>query len=68
MKKYDYIIAMDIDKYDDWEIVQVIPGEQGQNDMVIIMKEDYPVKATIELENATNEQIIQELLKRLGKE
>lgn len=68
MKQYDYIQAMNIDKYDNWEIVQVIPGGQGLNDMVIIMKEDYPVKATIELENATNEQIIQELLKRLGKE
>ena len=61
-------LAMNIDKYDDWEIVQVIPGGQGQNDMVILMKEDYPAKATIELENAANEQIIQELLKRLGKE
>ena len=68
MKQYNYIQARNIDKYYNWEIVQVIPGEQGQNDMVIIMKEDYPVKATIELENATNEQIIQELLKRLGKE
>ncbi len=67
MKEYKYIKANNIEQYKGWEIYQVIPAKsEDYENMVIIFKEDIPIKATVELEEATIEQIMEELSKRLG--
>lgn len=66
MKTYRYIKCENLEEYDDWEIVQIIPGVTAQmNDMAVIMKEDEPIQNYIKLNEATNEELISELLKRL---
>lgn len=66
MKTYRYIKCDNLKEYDDWEIVQIIPGVTDQmNDMAVIMKEDEPIQNYIKLNEATNEELISELLKRL---
>lgn len=66
MKTYRYIKCKNLEEYDDWEIVQIIPGVTDQmNDMAVIMKEDEPIQNYIKLNEATNEELISELLKRL---
>ena len=68
MKKYKYIGASKLENYDGWEIFKVIEAQPPSiNDMVIIMKEDKPIQDYIKLHEATNEQLIEELLKRLSK-
>lgn len=42
MRKYKYILASNIDKYDDWDIVQIIPSET--RDYIVIKKEDNPIQ------------------------
>ena len=65
MKKYKYINLENIFCYTDWEIVQIIPDIHGN--MAVMMKEDKPIQDYIKLNEATNEQLIEELLKRLNK-
>lgn len=66
MKTYRYIKCSHLEEYDDWEIVQIIPGVTDEmNDMAVIMKEDEPIQNYIKLNEATNEELISELLKRL---
>ena len=50
MKKYKYIDAREIEKYDDWEIVKVIEAPSSDSvDMVIITKENKPIQNYIKL-------------------
>lgn len=66
MKTYRYIKCNHLKEYDDWEIVQIIPSITNEmNDMAVIMKEDKPIQNYIKLNEATNEELISELLKRL---
>ena len=68
MKKYKYIRLEDIENYDDWVLYQVIPAiDKNYCDMAVIMKEDKPIQNYIKLNEATNEQLIEELFKRLNK-
>lgn len=68
MKKYNYITCNELENYDGWEIVQIIPAtrENDTKDYVVIMKED---KSTEEvcLNDATTEQLLSELYRRLEK-
>lgn len=63
MKQYKYVRCDDIEDYNGWEIVKIIPGEEI--DYVVLMKEDKPIQNYIKLHEATNEQLIEELMKRL---
>ena len=65
LRKYKYIQCRDIAEYGDWEIVQIIPSET--KDYVVLMKEDKPIQDYIKLHDATNEELIKELIKRLEK-
>lgn len=66
MKEYKYIYASEIEKYKNWEIVKIIEAPSSDcTDRIIIMKEDKPIQDYIKLNEATNEQLIEELLKRL---
>ena len=65
MKKYKYIRLEDIENYDDWVLYQAI--DKNYCDMAVIMKEDKPIQNYIKLNEATNEQLIEELFKRLNK-
>lgn len=65
MKKYKYIKASDIESYNDWDIVQIIPGET--RDFIVMMKKDKPLQAYIKLHEATDEQLLEELHRRLIK-
>ena len=68
MKEYKYIYASDIENYDGWEIVKIIEATSSDcADRIIIMKEDKPIQNYIKLNEATNEQLIEELFKRLNK-
>lgn len=67
MKKYKYVDLKNLEEYDDWEIVQIIPRyNKDYKNMAVIMKEDNPIQNYIKLNEATNEQLIEELFKRLG--
>ncbi len=69
MKKYKYILCKNIEQYEGWEIVKVIEApESGVNNMAIIMKEYIPVQDYIKLNEATTDQLLEELSKRLNKE
>ena len=71
MKRYKYIKVWNISEYNDWEIIKIIEAKNSdEDDMIIIMKEDKPIQNYIKLNEATNEQLVEELLKRLkgGKE
>lgn len=63
MKQYKYIKCRDIEEYNDWEIVQIIPD--STRDYVVMMREVKPIQDYIKLHEATNEQLINELHKRL---
>ena len=65
MKQYKYISARDIENYGDWDIVQIIPSET--RDYIVLMKEDKPIQNYIKLHEASNEELIRELIKRLGE-
>lgn len=66
MKEYRYIRVNDIKEYKGWEIYQIIPAKsEDYANMVIIFRENIPIKATIGLQEATTEQIMEELSKRL---
>ena len=63
MKTYRYIHCENISNYDNWEIIQIIPGKVV--DMAVIMKKDEPIQSDIYLKKATTEQLLEELHKRL---
>lgn len=63
MKTYRYIHCENISNYDNWEIIQIIPGKEV--DMAVIMKKDEPIQSDIYLKKATTEQLLEELHKRL---
>lgn len=63
MKKYRYINCENLDEYDDWDIVQIIPGKDV--DMVVIMKEDKSIQDSIKLNEVTTNQLLEELYKRV---
>lgn len=68
MKEYKYICASDIEDFNNWEVVSVFPsGCESMNDMVLIMKEDKPIQNYIKLHEATNEELLEELHKRLER-
>ena len=68
MKEYKYVDLKNLEEYDGWEIVQIIPRyNKDYNNMAVIMKEDKPIQNYIKLNEATDEQLIEELLKRLNK-
>ena len=64
MKKYHFIQAKNISSYSDWEIVKVIDTDPNLT-YVLIMKDDTPIQDYIKLHEATNNQLIEELIKRL---
>lgn len=65
MKEYKYICCEDIEEYKGWDIVKIIDGCSGQNDMVVISRENKPVQDFIKLNEAASKQILEELSKRL---
>lgn len=65
MKKYKCITIKDIEKYEDWEFIQIIPMDSKDIYVKgIIMKEDKPIQNYIKLHEATTEQLLEELNKR----
>lgn len=68
MKKYKYIYASEIEDFNNWEVVGTFPSMcESMNDMVLIMKEDKPIQNYIKLHEATNEELLEELHKRLER-
>lgn len=67
MKKYKYIRVMNIENYDGWEIIKIIPKVENNADycMAVIMYEDKPMQKDVYLTETTDEQLIEELHKRL---
>lgn len=66
MKKYKYIEAYEIEKYDGWDIEGVFPATTEEMvDYVIISKTDIPIENYIKLDEATTEQLLEEFHKRL---
>lgn len=63
MKEYKYISCNDLVNYSNWNIVQIIPGKEA--DMAVISKEIKPTQTFIKLNEATNQQLIEELNRRL---
>lgn len=66
MKEYKNIKCHDLVNYTGWDIVKIIPG--SEIDMAVISKKDKPIQDYIKLNEATNEQLLEELFKRLRKE
>lgn len=59
MKQYKYIRTEHIERYDDWEIVQIIPRSENGNAnfcMAVIMKEDTSVLDNLKDEKDKNER------------
>lgn len=67
MKQYKFIQANQIEYYADWEIIKVVDTNPDLT-WVLIMKEDIPVQAYIKLHEATYEQLIEEVVKRVKEE
>lgn len=63
MKEYKYIYANEIESYSGWDIVATFTGDN--TDMVIVMKEYKLIQDYIKLHEATDEQLIEELHRRL---
>ena len=68
MKEYKYIYCSDISRYSGWDIVKIISGNNGDSDMAVIMKEDKPIQNYIKLNEATKEQLLEELSTRIGSD
>lgn len=64
MKKYVYELLNNIEKYDGWNIEKIIEKENDYN-RVVLSKEDEPMQKEKYLSEATNEELIEELNKRL---
>lgn len=67
MKEYKYIFCEDINEYNGWEIIEIIENVY-HNNMAIISKENKPIQDYIKLSEANNQQLIEELNKRLKKD
>ena len=68
MKQYKYICASEIEDFYNWEVIGIFPSMcESMNDMVLVMKEDKPIQDYIKLHEATDEQLIEELHRRLIK-
>ena len=65
MKEYKYVRLSNIEEYSGWDIVEIIPRDDEHYTMAVIMKENKPIQNYIKLNEATNEQLIEELNKRL---
>lgn len=63
MRQYKYIRCVELEDYNDWEIIKIIEGSEF--DMAVIMKENKPMKMEVYLSEATNQELINELIKRL---
>lgn len=63
MRQYKYIKCAKLEDYNDWEIIKIIEGSEF--DMAVIMKENKPMKMEVYLSEATNQELINELIKRL---
>lgn len=67
MKKYKYVEAVEMEKYIGWNVEGIFPAaSDNMVDYVLISKEDKLIQNYIKLNEATNEQLISELIKRLG--
>ena len=67
MKKYKYVAVVEMEKYIGWNVEGIFPAtSDNMVDYVLISKEDKPIQNYIKLNEATNEQLISELIKRLG--
>ena len=68
MKKYKYVCASDIENFNNWEVVGIFPATtQEMCDMALIMYEEKPIQNYINLHEATDEQLLEELHRRLIK-
>ena len=68
MKKYKYVYASEMENFNNWEVVGIFPATcESMCDMVLIMKKDKPIQDYIKLHEATDEQLIDELHRRLIK-
>ena len=68
MKKYKYVCASDIENFNNWEVVGIFPATtQEMCDRVLIMYEDKHIQNYIKLHEATDEQLLEELHRRLIK-
>lgn len=66
MKEYKYVRCDNLSNYNGWDVVQIIPKiEKGCLNMVVISKENKTIQNYIKLNEANNEQLIEELNKRL---
>lgn len=66
MKHYKYIEAYEIEKYDGWDVEGIFPAvTEEMVDYVIVSKTDTPIQDYIKLHEATTNQILEELRKRL---
>lgn len=63
MKRYKYINCSELKNYDNWEIVKIIEGDAV--DRAVIMEEDKNCINYIKLHEATKEQLLEELSKRI---
>ena len=68
MKKYKYVCASEMENFNNWEVVGIFPAaSQEMCDMVLIMYEEKPIQNYIKLHEATDEQLLEELRRRLIK-
>lgn len=63
MKKYVYEYLKNIEKYDGWNIEKIIVDSDSNK--VVLSKEDKPMQKEKYLSEATNEELLEELNKRL---
>lgn len=68
MKKYKYINAEYIDEYPNWAIECSFSANCSADcNMIIISHEDIPIQDYIKLNEATIDELLAELKKRLNK-
>lgn len=68
MNEYKYILCGDLEKYNGWEIVKLFDEvRDGYNRMAIIKKDITPIQVEPFLSKATNQELIDELKKRMNK-
>ena len=57
-----------MENFNNWEVVGIFPAATGEMcDMVLIMYEEKPIQNYIKLHEATDEQLLEELHRRLIK-
>lgn len=66
MKKYTYVRLSNIGDYEGWNIEKIIErDEKADYHMVVLSKENKPVQKEPYLSEATSQELIDELNKRL---